>query len=327
MILSVVIPAHNGQDFLKKCIHSLLSQDLDSTQYEIIVVNDGSTDQTVATVESISKEFSNVRLFTQENRGEGGARNTGLKIAQGEYILFVDHDDYVIPGSLHQLLSIAKNKNLDILMADFYNQNKDEKPVKNHKYIHNSSEIMSGREFMEKNSISWNPWVYLFRKDFLKENSILFKENMGFVDTEFCLKNLFFAKKVSYTPIFFYTWVWHSNSMSHGRWSEKKIADAMNGLIGISSFAQYIKEDGDSSHSIFQKHINAKCYGLIKNSTAVSYIATKEVCRFIRSDFIEANKLNATNVHFKVMINLIRLNISVGALVIFITGNVLRILK
>src|SRR5690606_23371492 len=96
MILSIIVPIYNVQDYLKTCIDSLFNQDLLISDYEVIAVNDGSTDASLAILESLKKTYNSINIITQNNQGLSGARNTGIKHAIGTYILFVDSDDYIL---------------------------------------------------------------------------------------------------------------------------------------------------------------------------------------------------------------------------------------
>ncbi len=99
MKLSVIVPAYNVEKFLPRCLDSLLRQGLEVGEYEVICVNDGSPDNCAQILAEYEQKYPGIfRVITQENRGLGEARNTGMKVAQGEYIAFVDSDDYVVDG-------------------------------------------------------------------------------------------------------------------------------------------------------------------------------------------------------------------------------------
>lgn len=115
MKLSIIIPAYNVGKFINKCIQSLLKQDLPLSEYEIIIVDDGSKDDTYQKALELASKFDNVFAFTQTNQGQSGARNNALDKAKGEYVWFVDGDDYVIPNCFNKLYSIAKQNDLDAL--------------------------------------------------------------------------------------------------------------------------------------------------------------------------------------------------------------------
>lgn len=93
--LSIIIPVYNVELYIEKCLQSCLSQDIPYDEYEIIVVNDGSPDGSLAIAESIAKTTTNMTIISQKNGGLSAARNTGMSVAKGEYIWFVDSDDWI----------------------------------------------------------------------------------------------------------------------------------------------------------------------------------------------------------------------------------------
>ena len=109
MRLSIIIPAYNAGKYLERCVSSCEEQSVPQDEFEIIVVNDGSKDNTLEVAESLADKYSNLRIFSKENGGSSSARNMGLDHAKGDYITFVDSDDYLLPGKLAAVLSVAEN--------------------------------------------------------------------------------------------------------------------------------------------------------------------------------------------------------------------------
>ncbi|MEG2930658.1 MAG: glycosyltransferase [Ruthenibacterium sp.] len=116
--LSVVVPVYNAEAFLEKCIGSLATQ---YTQYrfEIIVVNDGSTDRSAEILTALSQKYTRLKIITQENQGISAARNTGIACACGHYLSFVDNDDFVAPWFIDTLLTKAKSESADIVKCGY----------------------------------------------------------------------------------------------------------------------------------------------------------------------------------------------------------------
>ena len=99
LLLSVIVPFYNVERFISECLDSVFDQDIPLSEYEVICVNDGSPDNCAQILAEYEQKYPGIfRVITQENRGLGEARNTGMKVAQGEYIAFVDSDDYVVDG-------------------------------------------------------------------------------------------------------------------------------------------------------------------------------------------------------------------------------------
>lgn len=125
MKLSIIIPVYKVEQYIEKCILSLVHQDVPVSEYEIIIINDGSPDNSKEIALNYQKKYSNIIVIDQENQGVSVARNRGLEIAKGQYILFVDPDDMIFENSLNSILNRAIEKDLDImyLSLDSYDEN------------------------------------------------------------------------------------------------------------------------------------------------------------------------------------------------------------
>ena len=118
MLVSVIIPVYNVEKYIEKCVTSVLEQTFDD--FEIIVVIDGSTDGSEAKARKLQEENpGKIIIINQENKGLGGARNTGIINARGEYLLFVDSDDYIEKELLADATKIIESENSDIVFFDF----------------------------------------------------------------------------------------------------------------------------------------------------------------------------------------------------------------
>ena len=113
--VSVIVPVFNTEKYLKKCVDSILNQSLKNI--EIIFIDDGSNDNSLGILEEYAKIDKRIKIISKLNEGQGVARNIGIKSAIGEYIAFVDSDDFIQINMLEKLYSYSKNKNLDICMC------------------------------------------------------------------------------------------------------------------------------------------------------------------------------------------------------------------
>lgn len=116
--ISVIVPVYNTEKYLSRCLDSLIRQDLDH-KYEIIVINDGSTDDSLDIAETYAELFGNIRVYSRENGGLSAARNTGLEYARGKYVAFVDSDDYVDESYLSEMYNAAESSEADIVCCNF----------------------------------------------------------------------------------------------------------------------------------------------------------------------------------------------------------------
>ena len=191
--LSIVIPVYNGGRFFRETIDSLLGQTLDRNRFEIVIVNDGSTDDTPQFCDALASELPGfVRVLHKENSGSpAGPRNSGARMARGEYIFFVDADDIVPPTSLESMLRHAREKQLDIGIFKIDASSWDssygglfERPQDNCTVF--NSRIMN----------SLGP-CKLFRRDLIVENDINFPEGILYEDLPFALECYLHAKRIS----------------------------------------------------------------------------------------------------------------------------------
>ncbi|MDC9723357.1 MAG: glycosyltransferase family 2 protein [Urechidicola sp.] len=113
MILSIVIPVYNVEEYIEKCLVSCSNQDISKNDYELIVVNDGSPDKSLEICERLLPSIENMTIVSQENRDLSGARNTGLKYAKGNYVWFVDSDDWLEENCLDEIISRIKEHQSD----------------------------------------------------------------------------------------------------------------------------------------------------------------------------------------------------------------------
>ena len=203
MRLSFIIPCYNVAKYIVECLGSIYAQRLSEDEFEIICVNDYSTDTTRDIIENIQKEHTNLILLNQPlNMYSGAARNRGLEIARGEYIWFVDADDKIKPDVANHLIDMATSENLDLLLFNYdeFNDGK-ENDVNVIDDIFTTSTIMSGNEFV-KILFNYNLsslsllWLRLFRRSLIDNNNIRFSNLYISQDGPFAYETLLMADRV-----------------------------------------------------------------------------------------------------------------------------------
>jgi len=203
--VSVIIPVYNAEKYLNDCLESIINQTLDNI--EIICVNDGSFDNSIDILNKYANLDNRVKVISTENNGQGSARNIALNYATGEFISFVDADDWIESNSYEILYNHAQKYNLDILFFQMINYiNSSDKFVEtdlyNHKcFINNfkSNQVFSFNDF--KNflfEIPVCPVSKLYRRDFLLNNNLTFPVNIIFEDNLFFYTAIFFTEKMGF---------------------------------------------------------------------------------------------------------------------------------
>ena len=202
MLLTIILPCYNVEKYIGACLDSVYRQDIPLEEYEVICVDDCSKDSTKEIIRTYQKRYSNITLIEHTiNQTAGGARNSGIEAARGEYIWFVDPDDMLIDNVLADALKKCQENQLDILMFNFKKVNGFEQQIYDVNLIYEDSEVCDGYTFLDrygeknigKHSIVWQR---LYRRGLI-ENSIL---RYPFIrvseDAIFSWKALFKAKRV-----------------------------------------------------------------------------------------------------------------------------------
>ena len=137
--LSIIVTVYNREKYIRRCLDSLLEQDISEEEYEIVVVDDGSTDLSGTIIDEYSSLYNNICVFHKDNRGVADTRNKGLELAKGNYITYVDSDDFVEKNSYRFFLELAEEKKCDILICDYYKSYEEYK-----EYVENADFLMEG---------------------------------------------------------------------------------------------------------------------------------------------------------------------------------------
>ena len=218
--ISVILPVYNVANYLRKCLDSLVNQTF--KDFEVICVNDGSTDLSLSILEGYALSDSRFKIITQENQGLSGARNTGIRNVQGEYILFVDSDDWLADNALELLYNHVQGFNSDITMFKFkyydeYSSIFSEGPFTNLEVI-DSSFFTGNFYYMDVLDIifkiSHAPFNKLYKTSFINDLGAEFLHGSYYEDLEFFYKVFLKSKKVSVLPEYLYFYRIRDKSIS-----------------------------------------------------------------------------------------------------------------
>jgi len=199
-LISVIVPVYNVEKYLRKCLDSIIDQTL--KDIEIICVDDGSTDKSLKILKEYEEKDSRIIILTQQNQYAGVARNNGAKIARGEYLSFLDSDDFFDPHMLEEMYNQAEKDNSDIVICGWKNYNNEAKVVTKEHTINpkfTTRSPFAPTEFAnELFSISKpNPWTKLFRHKFFKDNNLQFEPCICCNDLTCVCTAMVLAKKIS----------------------------------------------------------------------------------------------------------------------------------
>lgn len=243
MILSFIIPAYNAEKHIGKCLESLLQQDLAHSQYEIIIVNDGSTDNTFSIASEYQKKHSlSIEIVNQANQGVSVARNVGVQHANGDYIWFIDVDDTICPNCLSVLLECCHKFNCDLFGTGPSIPYTDSFPedFTPDKYV---SRPYSGKEWILTKNPFIGPWAYIIKKTFWENNHLSFIPDTRYEDVE-CMSRAFLYAQCIYILNKFsvYNYVQHSESFMNSDYNQKKLFDKIVVSKSLRKFSSTIQD-------------------------------------------------------------------------------------
>lgn len=249
---SVIIPVYNTRSYLEECIESVFKQT--QKEIEVIAINDGSTDDSWEVLLCLKKKYPELIIIKQENYGQGYARNVGIEIAKGEYIYFLDSDDYILKDTLESCYECASKNELDIVLFDafVFEDSAERKPVEpnncdRHAIIKEREEIFLGISFLQRyyqKTYIPTPWSMYCSASFIKKNNIRFLEGVYFEDNEFYCRVMTMAKRVMYIPQKFYQYRCRKTSTTGSEFDLRRARDHIEVISAMADLKALDMENG-----------------------------------------------------------------------------------
>lgn len=212
--LSIIVPVYNVEKYLPKCLESLIKQTL--KDIEIICVNDGSMDNSLAILKEFASKDSRIRIIDNQHQGVAKTRNTGIEQSTGEYIGFVDSDDYIDIDFFEKLYNSATKSNSDIAIASIL-KHKNFFNIYNAKYTKEETAITIQDKIKlceDKKHFFFYAWNKIYHSGFIKENNIKFSEGQIYEDVMFAIKALYYSNKIISVYGTKYHYIEHENSLT-----------------------------------------------------------------------------------------------------------------
>jgi glycosyltransferase involved in cell wall biosynthesis len=221
--LSIIVPMYNVEPYVERCLRSLEDQDIPRDEYEIICINDGSPDNSQQVVTSLQKEYDNIILINQKNQGVSLARNKGIDYAYGNYLLFVDPDDYVDPDTFSRALNNAESSDTQVSFLGFTSLDKNGTVIYQSFNLQNIKKNYNGHEayFISRGSGQIDPdrmWAILFKREFLNLNNLRYLQDVPYLeDGEFIARILCLTERCNFDGNSFYQRTTRPGSATHSK--------------------------------------------------------------------------------------------------------------
>lgn len=280
---TVIIPVYNMELYLVECLESVVNQL--QKEIEIIIVDDGSTDNSVSIIEEYEKRYDNIKVIRQSNSGLGAARNAGLKVANGEFVYFLDSDDFIDPDMLTVCYAFCKRNNLEVIMFDsnvvidegvegnFIPECYDRKEI-----IRKWNRVYRGTEYldlyMDKTPDIVTAWSFYSSREFLQKNSLKFPTKVLYEDEAFRFKMMAHAKRVMYIPRTFYNRRYRAGSIMTSGFSVNKNGDLIS---AIYSMLYYLENLNKEETNVFKRYIYMRLEVLISRYKGIVNIEDEEM--------------------------------------------------
>ena len=252
--VSVIIPVWNTQDYLNQCLDSVQNQTL--SRLDIMCVDDGSSDRSVDIIRERAGADSRIRLLSQEHQGPGVARNLGIDQARGEYLYFLDSDDWIVPDALERLVDRAREDNADLLFFESINGERTTQGGRRVRGLRRqlATRLMAGVDYLEPalaaKAYSFSPCLQLSRRSLVRDNAARYPLHDRAEDSVFTIQLTLVAKRVSYRPEqLFYRRLRPGSLTTRGN-PIGAIRGALHSWLAISSWQQEYPADSSTARAL-----------------------------------------------------------------------------
>jgi len=265
--ISVIIPVYNAEKYLKRCMDSLISSRIIELDVEIILVNDGSADASLDICRDYEKKYNYIKVFDKENKGPSAARNLGIKNATGDWIAFVDSDDYV-EKNYFEVICKHLSQEIDVLVFGYWkivdeSRNSYSYEVKDFKKIDIINLIGNSSNKM---NIFWFPWNKLYKRIKILDTDFPEKINIG-EDTIFNLNVFLNSDYIKIIDNCLYNYVSNEDSLTQTKYKENLLGNMVNHYNARKELHnKYNLIEHDFKKDIANYYINHILFWLLKNS-------------------------------------------------------------
>lgn len=250
--VSIIVPVYGTEKYLSKCLDSLIEQTLDGV--EVLVINDGSPDNSQAIIDQYAQKYNQIKAYQKENGGLSDTRNYGIHHAKGEYVVFVDSDDYIEANMCQVMYEQAKKNDLDIVVCDTFMD------YPTHSYVLKANQGYTKDE-VKNYIISYpNAPARMIRTSLMREH--LFKKGIWYEDLELTPTLAVYTKKIGFTRSPLYHYIQHEGSIMNQTTFREKFYDiflVLNNVVEVYKKNELFETYHDELEYLFIIHLQRSC--------------------------------------------------------------------
>lgn len=306
-LVSVIIPVYNVENYLEESLKSIVSQTYNAI--EVIIVNDGSTDNSKVILDKYAQNYSNIKIINQKNEGLSGARNSGLPNVTGKYIYFFDSDDMLDISAIENLVNFSEKNELDIVRFNaeiFYDENFPQTKINTNNYYSDSladGKIYTRNEFLQvQQSVPSSVCIYFFKRSVIIDNNLKFWPKILHEDELFLPLTLYFANRIGYLKSPYFKRRYRLGSImtsTINRFNDKKIKlHAQSYFIVVSELKKFQEQNKMDEgfnkylHSTIQR-IGQMIFGSsglsVRQNLYLIFIGINPIAAFFKKFYLKIN--------------------------------------
>lgn len=238
--VSVIVPIYNSEECIEKCLKSIIGQTY--RNIEIILINDGSTDNSIKILKKYEKKYSFIKVIDKKNEGVAKTRNLGIKISTGKYLMFIDNDDYIVSDYIEKYVDMIEQKQVEVIIGGYQRENSLGKKIETRK--------LKNTEWSKY--IIMAPWGKIYLREYLIKNEVEFLTSPIGEDVYFTLKLISLNAKFYVSDYIGYTWYFNEKSVSNT--SQRGIKKEINILNLLNELKKMFNESNQYVIYYFYKY-------------------------------------------------------------------------
>lgn len=269
ILMSIIVPAYQIETYLAECVKSVENQNYND--YEIIIVDDGSKDNTPEIADELKKEFSNIYVIHQENQGLSEARNSGIKVAKGKYCVLLDGDDMFQPDTLIELAKCIEENNMpDVVISRFVTLDSLTGEIKECPFTFDKKRLdcisSVSMKFKEISHYWLAGWLFCVRLDYLKQHNLFFKKGLLHEDEEWMPRVALHAQSIAFNNVPYYCYRLSREGSITNKLNENRMLDSIR-IINILQKELADDTYSDEAKEVMMHRIQTILFGTINKSS------------------------------------------------------------